>query len=118
MYNSAIIDTRVVTSSSSPNISSSIFIDTLHRTSHLQRFSFVRGAILLPSNSLSYENWLLLLLEPYLLRFPCNFKAKRFFLETCPFNKYFKRYIFLGGDFVGGELTGYHAYSQLRLDFP
>ena len=38
-YNSAIIDTvylpGVATSSSSPNISLSIFIDTLHRTSHL-----------------------------------------------------------------------------------
>ena len=77
--NSAIIHTvylpGVVTSSSSPNISLSIFIDTLHRTSHLQRFFFLRGAICLKSNSLSYENWLLLSLEPYLLRFHCHFES-------------------------------------------
>ena len=37
---------------------------------------------------LSYERWLILSLEPYLLKFHCKFKVTEFFLETCPFNKY------------------------------
>ena len=48
----------------------------------------LRGAICIKSNSLSYESWLILSIEPYLLTFHCKFKVKEFFLETCPSDKY------------------------------
>ena len=38
------------------------------------------------------------------LNFIVNLKGKKFLLETCPFDKY-KDIIFLGGDFVGGEMV-------------
>ena len=40
------------------------------------------------------------------LNFIVNLKEMNFLLETCPFDKY-KDIIFLGDDFVGGEVTGY-----------
>ena len=78
-----------------------------------------RGAICLKSNILSYESWLILPLEPYLLKFHRKFNVKEFFLETCPFGKYRKIYIFQGGDFVGSEMIWWRGdrlpslYTQL-----
>ena len=60
----------------------------------LKLFASLEGAICLKSNSLSYESWLILSLEPYLLKFHCTFNVKEFFLETCP-----------RGDFIGGEIV-------------
>ena len=65
-----------------------------------------RGAICWKSNSLSYESWLILSLEPYLLKFHCIFKVKEFFLETCPCD-----------DFIGGKVTIYRCKSSSGLSF-
>ena len=65
--------------------------------------------ICLKSNSRSYESWLILSLEPYLLKFDCKFKVKEFFLETCSFTKYEGTYFLVANSLVGrwfgGEVT-------------
>ena len=77
--NSAILHLPgIVTSSSSPNISLSILIDSLRRTSNLFA-SLDRCHLFKIHYSLSYESWLTLSLELTFLNFIVNLKWKNSF---------------------------------------